>query len=53
LTWHRNAPEIVAIPSPVPSSQFYLREGGPSIDQMRGLLQEYAAIALYWWRDWI
>ena len=27
--------------------------GGPSIDQMRGLLQEYAAIALYWWRDWI
>ncbi len=53
LTWRRNAPEIVAIPSPVQSSQFYLREGGPSIDQMRGLLQEYAAIALYWWRDWI
>jgi uncharacterized SAM-binding protein YcdF (DUF218 family)/glycosyltransferase involved in cell wall biosynthesis len=53
LTWRKNAPEIAAIPTPVPSSHFYLHEGGPSIDQMRGLLQEYAAIALYWWRDWI
>ncbi len=53
LTWRKNAPEITAIPVPVTSSQFYLRRGGPSIDQMRGLLQEYAAIALYWWRDWI
>ena len=30
-----------------------LRHGGPSLEQIRGLLQEYAAIALYWWRGWI
>lgn len=53
LTWQRNAPEIAATPTPVPFSQFYLRDGGPSLEQMRGLLQEYAAIVLYWWRDWI
>jgi uncharacterized SAM-binding protein YcdF (DUF218 family)/glycosyltransferase involved in cell wall biosynthesis len=53
LTWRRIAPEINAIATPVDASQFYLRDGGPSLDQMRGLLQEYAAIALYWWRGWI
>ena len=42
------------ISSPVPISQFYLRDGNgpPSLEQLRGLLQEYAAIALYWWRGW-
>jgi uncharacterized SAM-binding protein YcdF (DUF218 family)/glycosyltransferase involved in cell wall biosynthesis len=53
LTWRKVAPEVDAIPSPVPSSQFYLRDGGPSIEQIRGLLQEYAAIAWYWWRGYI
>jgi uncharacterized SAM-binding protein YcdF (DUF218 family)/glycosyltransferase involved in cell wall biosynthesis len=54
LTWRKQAPEMQGIASPVPSSQFYLREGrAPSLEQMRGILQEYAAIALYWWRGWI
>ena len=54
MTWRRIAPEIEAIPTPVPSSLFYYREGiGPSLTQIRGLLQEYAAIALYWWRGWL
>jgi uncharacterized SAM-binding protein YcdF (DUF218 family) len=53
LTWHKNAPEIDVIASPVPYSQFYFRNGGPTLEQFRGLLQEYGAIALYWWRGWI
>jgi uncharacterized SAM-binding protein YcdF (DUF218 family)/glycosyltransferase involved in cell wall biosynthesis len=53
LTWRRVAPTTEAIPVPVPASQFYLHERGPSLAQMRGILQEYAAIVLYWWRGWI
>ncbi len=53
LTWRRVAPEVEVVATPVPVSQFYLRDGAPSLEQMRGLLQEYAAIALYWWRGWI
>ena len=52
-TWRRVAPDIVATPTPVPASQFYQHDGGPSLTQMRGLLQEYAAIVLYWWRGWV
>ena len=27
---------------------------GPySLEQMRGIAQEYAAIVMYWWRGWI
>src|SRR5439155_15345336 len=53
LTWRRAAPEVMVIPEPVQRSQFYLRERGPSLDQIRGIAQEYAAIAAYWWRGWI
>jgi uncharacterized SAM-binding protein YcdF (DUF218 family)/glycosyltransferase involved in cell wall biosynthesis len=53
LTWRRVAPDIDAIATPVPASQFYTHERGPSLEQIRGLAQEYAAIALYWWRGWI
>jgi uncharacterized SAM-binding protein YcdF (DUF218 family)/glycosyltransferase involved in cell wall biosynthesis len=53
LTWHRMAPEIDVRPTPVRVSQFYFHEGGPSLEQIRGLLQEYAAIVIYWWRGWI
>jgi uncharacterized SAM-binding protein YcdF (DUF218 family)/glycosyltransferase involved in cell wall biosynthesis len=53
LTWRKNAPNIEVVATPVPFSQFYLRNGGPTLEQMRGLLQEYSAIALYWWRGWI
>ena len=53
LTWRHVAPDIEAIATPVPASQFYAHERGPSLEQIRGLAQEYAAIVLYWWRGWI
>jgi uncharacterized SAM-binding protein YcdF (DUF218 family)/glycosyltransferase involved in cell wall biosynthesis len=53
LTWRRNAPDITVIPTPVPQSQFYLHERGPNLEQIRGITQEYVAIAVYWWRGWI
>ena len=53
MTWHRLAPEIDVVPTPVPVSQFYLHDGAPKLEQVRGLAQEYAAIALYWWRGWV
>ena len=53
LTWRKLAPEIEVAATPVPDSQFYAHERGPSLTQIRGLAQEYAAIALYWWKGWI
>jgi uncharacterized SAM-binding protein YcdF (DUF218 family)/glycosyltransferase involved in cell wall biosynthesis len=53
LTWRKVAPGAEAIPTPVPASQFYLHDGAPSLAQMRGIIQEYAAIVLYWSRGWI
>ncbi len=53
LTWRKVAPEVSVVPTPVPVSQFYVHERGPSLQQIRGLLQEYVAIAWYWWRGWI
>ena len=53
LTWHRIAPDITVIPTPVEQSLFYLHERGATLDQVRGLAHEYAAIVAYWWRGWI
>jgi hypothetical protein len=53
LTWRHVAPEIEVAAVPVPHSQFYDHERGASLDQIRGLVQEYAAILVYWWRGWI
>jgi uncharacterized SAM-binding protein YcdF (DUF218 family)/glycosyltransferase involved in cell wall biosynthesis len=53
LTWRQAAPEIEVTPTPSPISQFYAHARGPSLEQIRGILQEYAAIALYWWRGWV
>ena len=39
--------------TPVPQSQFYAHEAGATLDQLRGLAREYAALAAYWWRGWI
>jgi uncharacterized SAM-binding protein YcdF (DUF218 family)/glycosyltransferase involved in cell wall biosynthesis len=52
MTWRKSAPGVQVTATPVPVSQFYIRDGAPSFEQLRGLLQEYAAIALYWWRGW-
>lgn len=54
LTWEKAAPGVEVIPVPVPESQFYTRDGwGISLEQLRGLLHEYAAIPYYWWKGWI
>jgi uncharacterized SAM-binding protein YcdF (DUF218 family)/glycosyltransferase involved in cell wall biosynthesis len=53
LTWRRAAPDIEVTPTPVPQSQFYAHGRGASLEQIRGLVQEYAAIVYYWWNGWI
>ena len=53
LTWRKAAPEVTVIPTPVPKSQFYTHRLGASLEQIRGILHEYFAIAAYWWRGWI
>lgn len=53
LTWHRQAPAVDVIPSPPPQSQYYARGDAVRLEQIRGILWEYAAIAVYWLRGWI
>ena len=53
LTWRGSAPGVTVVPVPVASSQFYTHGQGASLTQMRGILQEYVAIAAYWLRGWI
>jgi uncharacterized SAM-binding protein YcdF (DUF218 family)/glycosyltransferase involved in cell wall biosynthesis len=53
LTWRKVAPEIAVVPTPVPQSQFYANGRGASLEQIRGILHEYAAIVVYWWRGWV
>jgi uncharacterized SAM-binding protein YcdF (DUF218 family) len=53
LTWKKAAPQIDVVPAPVPSSQFYAHARGASFAQIRGLLQECAALAYYRWKGWI
>jgi hypothetical protein len=37
----------------VPQSQFYDHTRGASLEQVRGILQEYLAIFGYWRRGWL
>jgi uncharacterized SAM-binding protein YcdF (DUF218 family)/glycosyltransferase involved in cell wall biosynthesis len=53
LTWRKAAPDITVVPTPAPVSQFYAHDWGASLEQMRGIAQEYAAIVMYWLRGWI
>jgi uncharacterized SAM-binding protein YcdF (DUF218 family) len=53
LTWKKVAPEVEVVASPVPNSQFYTHERGATVEQLRGLLHEYVAIVVYWWKGWI
>jgi uncharacterized SAM-binding protein YcdF (DUF218 family) len=48
LTWRHVAPQMSVVATPVEQSQFYAHENGATLEQMRGLLQEYAAIVAYW-----
>ncbi len=53
LVWKKQAPEVEVVATPVPQSQFYTHGRGASLDQLRGLAREYAALAGYWWRGWL
>ncbi len=53
LTWKKTASDITVISAPVPDSQFYSHQWGASLEQIEGILQEYAAIVVYWWRGWL
>jgi uncharacterized SAM-binding protein YcdF (DUF218 family)/glycosyltransferase involved in cell wall biosynthesis len=55
LTWRKAAPDVVVTPEPVANTQFYFHDpgAGASLTQIRGILQEYAAIFDYWWKGWI
>jgi uncharacterized SAM-binding protein YcdF (DUF218 family)/glycosyltransferase involved in cell wall biosynthesis len=53
LTWSRVAPEVSVTARPVPTSQFYAHGRGASFEQIKGIVHEYVAIVVYWWRGWI
>jgi len=50
LTWRKLAPGVQLIPAPVPQSQFYAHGWGATMEQIRGIIHEYLAIVVYWWR---
>jgi uncharacterized SAM-binding protein YcdF (DUF218 family)/glycosyltransferase involved in cell wall biosynthesis len=52
LTWRKTAPSIAVTPTPPAESQFYTHETGASLEQIRGLIHEYAAIIAYMLRGW-
>ena len=53
MTWSKLAPDVAVVPTPVPQSQFYTHERGASLEQIRGIIHEYAALASYWWKGWV
>ena len=53
LTWRKLAPKITVVPTPVPTSQFYLQHRGATLEQLQGMLHEYVAIFIYFWHGWI
>ena len=53
LTWDAQASDIKVVPTPVRESQFYRHARGASLEQLKGLGQEYAAISWYWWKGWL
>jgi uncharacterized SAM-binding protein YcdF (DUF218 family)/glycosyltransferase involved in cell wall biosynthesis len=53
MTWAKLAPAISVLPTPPAETQFYQHTRGATLEQLRGVLQEYVAIAAYWRRGWI
>jgi uncharacterized SAM-binding protein YcdF (DUF218 family)/glycosyltransferase involved in cell wall biosynthesis len=51
--WAKVAPDVHVTPVPVENSQFYAHETGASLEQIRGIVHEYAAIVAYWYRGWL
>jgi len=53
MVWSKQAPEVHVVPTPAPVSQFYDHTRGATLEQVRGILQEYLAIFGYWRRGWL
>ena len=53
LVWRKQAPGITVIPTPATVSQFYDHTRGATLEQVRGIAQEYLAIFAYWRRGWL
>lgn len=53
LTWRKQAPSFQIVSTPVSESQYYAHERTASLEQIRGIVWEYAAIVVYWWRGWL
>ena len=54
MVWRKVDPAIVVIPSPPERSQFYDHpRAGATLEQIRGIAQEYVAIFAYWRRGWL
>ncbi|HEX9365404.1 MAG TPA: ElyC/SanA/YdcF family protein [Vicinamibacterales bacterium] len=53
MVWRKVAPAVRVIPVPPPGTQFYDHGWGASLEQVGGILWEYAAIVDYWRRGWL
>jgi uncharacterized SAM-binding protein YcdF (DUF218 family) len=53
MVWSKQAPDIQVVPTPASVSQFYDHTRGATLEQVRGILQEYMAIFGYWRRGWL
>ena len=53
LVWRKQAPDVSVLATPVAQSQFYEHTRGATLEQLRGILQEYVAILGYWRRGWV
>jgi uncharacterized SAM-binding protein YcdF (DUF218 family) len=53
MVWWKQSPGVDVVPAPVPVSQFYDHTRGATLEQVRGILQEYFAIFAYWRRGWL
>ena len=53
LVWRKQAPDVEVVATPAQQSQFYDHTRGATLEQVRGILQEYLAIFAYWRRGWL
>jgi uncharacterized SAM-binding protein YcdF (DUF218 family) len=53
LVWRKAAPDVRVVAAPPPKSQFYDHTRGASLEQVRAMVHEYAAIVAYRLRGWI
>jgi len=53
MVWAKQAPDVLVVPTPVAESQFYAHGRGASLEQLRGIVHEYLAVAYYRAKGWI